>query len=599
MKKSLLIAVLSLLFSPTIAKAQTDTVEFVSLNMVDTCMLTHAWQDCHFTIMDAGNNTIVPTSFYSSGGFATIEFPYQPSAAPYFLILDEPCLSNHGVFLDNHVFEITQSSFGGNSTQVVNNELRYYHYAHIQICSPQQPVTPLRLFNLEVDYVNCGNALVTCPARLFKDGIEITPPLSGMSGVNYWGHVYDINASYTLRYEDSCLASIGMQLPQYTYQIHPQYTHADTFAMYYYQTFIIECETRNDTIIPIDTCSNLYAFVNPYLGYYQNTSNQISLSWGNTSPTVQNVIITLEVPPGVVMNGSWYGYAYNQTGNQVTLNRTLPAHSSFYDVLNLNVPGGLNNGTLHTYSVHIYSAGISECDTTDNTDYLDMIVGNSYDPNNKTVNQPKIIAPDVQDQLVYTIRFQNTGSAPAQDVYIDDTLSNHLDWSTFVVLKSSHTVEVIDMGNGIKRFKYAGIWLPDSTSNITESQGFVTFSIKEKASNGEGTEILNTAYIYFDHNPAIITNTTYNINTSNELGLESLTKNTVTLFPNPAFSSIQVTSDIAMEKIELFDITGKQCFQIPAAGISKIISIDPFDSGIYFIKITAGKETSTLRFIKQ
>ena len=598
MKKSLLSIILFFILLPTASRTQIDTVKIIHLYIQDACVNGSTAQQCIYEVFDAANNPVSVVSYSpSSGGITTLRFMYDSSAAPYFLGVDETCFAAHGTFIDNYYFEI--GGFYQSSVQIINNEVVCNYNVMIDLCSPVIPTEPNRFFSLEVDYVNCGDALVMCPAMLFKDGIQIVPSLEGLSGVNYWNHQYDINASYTLRYEETCLDSIGIQLPRYVYQVYPEYSFTNGMGMNYYQTFNVVCETISDTLIDIDTCANLYATVNPYRGYYQNTLNQISLSWRNTFSTSKNVVITVEIPQGVMVNASMNGYTYTQTGNQLVLTTMLPANSIFYDILNLNVPGSISNGTLHTYSINISSAEAFECDTSDNSDYLNMIVGNSYDPNNKTVSLPEVIAPDIQDEFMYTIHFQNTGTAPAQDIYIDDTLSSYLDWSTFELLRSSHPVEVLNVGNGVKRFVFEGIWLPDSTSNLTESQGYVSFKIKEKSTNGEGTEILNTAYIYFDHNPAIITNTTYNINSSDQLGVNGQDENTIVVYPNPAFSSLKVVSAVNMEIIEILSITGEQCLKIQGGESSKIISVHHLEPGIYFLKITAGTKESIQRFVKQ
>ena len=54
-------------------------------------------------------------------------------------------------------------------------------------------------------------------------------------------------------------------------------------------------------------------------------------------------------------------------------------------------------------------------------------------------------------------------------------------------------------------FKFPNIMLPDSASNPAGSQGFVQYRIKPKANLPLGTQIENTAHIYFDYNAAITT----------------------------------------------------------------------------------------------
>ena len=137
----------------------------------------------------------------------------------------------------------------------------------------------------------------------------------------------------------------------------------------------------------------------------------------------------------------------------------------------------------------------------------------SFDPNDKQVtpigvNKEKLILKN-QD-LQYTVRFQNTGNDYAYDVKIIDTLNAQLDWSTLAVSASSHQVRTELTAKGIVTFYFENIMLPDSGSNYVGSNGFVSYTIKPKASVTENTKILNTAHIIFDQNPAVVTNTTLN-----------------------------------------------------------------------------------------
>ncbi len=137
----------------------------------------------------------------------------------------------------------------------------------------------------------------------------------------------------------------------------------------------------------------------------------------------------------------------------------------------------------------------------------------SYDPNDKSVSP---IFPEnyalIGEDLVYTVRFQNTGNAEAYDVVIQDELDPNLDLSTFQYISSSHEAVLSTFleGNTIT-FEFRDIFLPDSTTSFDESQGYVMYSIRPYADVEDFTAVENTAEIYFDYNPAIVTNTTENV----------------------------------------------------------------------------------------
>lgn len=147
-----------------------------------------------------------------------------------------------------------------------------------------------------------------------------------------------------------------------------------------------------------------------------------------------------------------------------------------------------------------------------NTDQYTSIVLCSYDPNDKQVSPVGVKDENytlIEDELSYTVRFQNTGNAAAIDLRILDTLDESLDLQTFKVNQSSFPVYTTLQDRALE-FYFENIWLIDSLTNEPESHGFINYSIKPKADIEELTEIENTAHIIFDFNPAIITNTTRN-----------------------------------------------------------------------------------------
>lgn len=136
---------------------------------------------------------------------------------------------------------------------------------------------------------------------------------------------------------------------------------------------------------------------------------------------------------------------------------------------------------------------------------------NSFDPNDKQgfpkgVGEGHFIRPNTE--LEYKIRFQNTGTAPAVNVVIRDTLSGFLDAENLRPGVSSHAYEFELENDNVAVFTFEGINLPDSTANLEESMGFVKFRIPQTTDNQPGTQIFNSAAIYFDFNPPIITNET-------------------------------------------------------------------------------------------
>jgi len=137
----------------------------------------------------------------------------------------------------------------------------------------------------------------------------------------------------------------------------------------------------------------------------------------------------------------------------------------------------------------------------------------AYDPNDKQVVPTgqglQGIIPLSTEYLDYTIRFQNTGSDTAYDVFIRDQFHELLEPATVQVLGYSHQPSsILFEEDATLKFRFDGIMLPDSTVDEPGSQGFISFRVGVVAAAPNYSCIENQAEIYFDLNPAVITNTT-------------------------------------------------------------------------------------------
>jgi uncharacterized repeat protein (TIGR01451 family) len=358
------------------------------------------------------------------------------------------------------------------------------------------------------------------------------------------------------------------------------------------------------------TCANLWTSVTPWIGYYQNSLAYVKINWGNYGPGIAGAYnLTMNFPVGVTVNASTIANGGTVSGNTISWN--LSSVSSFFssnDVITFNVPGGLTSGTAHYFTSTITPITGTDCSTVNNAGSLLQLVGNSYDPNDKIVARPASTIQTVgdpvssldyatQETLTYTIRFQNTGTAPAQNIYIIDTLDADLDWSTFTRVEATHHMEIVNLGNGVIRFEFPSIWLADSTTNEPESHGHLVYSIRENASAAVGTEIENTAYIFFDWNDPIVTNTTYNINVIGSNGLKENNAMNVQVFPNPSSESITISCD-GNFNYQLVDLSGR-IISTGYASDLETLNISKAAAGIYQLNVQSNQGNSSLKVIKQ
>jgi uncharacterized repeat protein (TIGR01451 family) len=257
----------------------------------------------------------------------------------------------------------------------------------------------------------------------------------------------------------------------------------------------------------------------------------------------------------------------------------------------------VNLGQLVTHSVTIDCA--SDVDLSNNNAALTQLVVGSYDPNEKSESHGGKIGLDHfnnNDYLYYTVQFENTGTANAQFIRVDDNLDAGLDESTFEMISASHTVNTKREGNQLT-WHFYNINLPPTVNNPASSHGYVHFKIKPKTGYAVGDIIPNKASIYFDYNPAIITNTC-NTEFFQTLGNPSFIANTITLYPNPASNSVQITNSLneTITNIAIYEVSGKLVKQISGANQSQItVDLQNLAKGLYFLEIATASNTKQIK----
>ncbi|MCB9231490.1 MAG: PKD domain-containing protein [Bacteroidia bacterium] len=189
--------------------------------------------------------------------------------------------------------------------------------------------------------------------------------------------------------------------------------------------------------------------------------------------------------------------------------------SSYFDVQLIGTIPTLPTVSLGqqlTYQTWVVPGG-TDAITQNNHALLNRVIQGSCDPNDKRLMFPE--NKDTVDQigmndtlLTYHIRFQNTGTDTAFNISVRDTLDTLLDPATIDLRGSSHPYVFTMTGKGAMEFYFENINLLDSNASEPLSHGYLEYSIKRKPGLVHGDVIKNTAHIYFDFNPAVITNTT-------------------------------------------------------------------------------------------
>lgn len=295
--------------------------------------------------------------------------------------------------------------------------------------------------------------------------------------------------------------------------------------------------------------------------------------------------------PGAVTNAT--GFSFNFTGLQ-----PLESRSMVLTHVVPNIPA-VNIGDALAFSAAV-TAPSGDINMANNAFDLNEVVVAAYDPNDKMeAHGGKIMASQFtsEDFLYYTIRFQNEGTADALAVRIEDVLDAQLDPSSLRMIGASHNYVLERVGNLLTwRFDY--IMLPGKFQDEEASKGYVTFAIKPFAGYAVGDVIPNAADIYFDTNPAIVTNT-FNVEFTAAMGVSDISDRDFSVYPNPASDTVTVLlqhNGQLLESVTIYDVVGKKvASKADLQATQAKLPIHHLSKGIYMMEITTDGQFKAVR----
>jgi len=200
---------------------------------------------------------------------------------------------------------------------------------------------------------------------------------------------------------------------------------------------------------------------------------------------------------------------YNILGNSIVFD---PIIIGPFEQINTFVYGTLSASTsIGTPAMMAANVSIlsTDADLSNNTAQVNVSVIGSYDPNDIIVNTPLIDVEEADadgDWLTYRIRFQNTGTAPAEFINVVSEQDELVDMSTIQMIDASHSNVWSFDGREVTWF-FENIQLPDSTTDLEGSQGYIIYKVRTIQGLGVGDVLDVNAAIYFDFNEPVITNT--------------------------------------------------------------------------------------------
>lgn len=354
-----------------------------------------------------------------------------------------------------------------------------------------------------------------------------------------------------------------------------------------------------DTIIPFQDIS--VTMGSTWLAACFNSHQQFTVCNNGNIPE-QNVMLKVVLPDMIVSPMADHPYTQNGDTLQWLFDWMDPGecrHISLYDSVPCD-PALVNE--IACFNAWAVFDGTDE-DGANNSVQGCFTIMASYDPNDKQVRiagmagVPYAPAHDIaaNDRLEYLIRFQNTGTAPAYNITIVDTLDAALDPQTITPGASSHFYTAQLQGN-VLTFHFPSIFLPDSASDPIGSQGWVHFNISQESGNTMGTIIPNAAAIYFDNNEPVVTAPSYSIIT----GLVGIDEQNAlfALVPNPANTEFRIiATDYHDMRVEVLDISGRSVISISNYS-GQAVDVSVLSRGVYPVRITAPDGISTGKLVR-
>lgn len=340
-----------------------------------------------------------------------------------------------------------------------------------------------------------------------------------------------------------------------------------------------------------------------------------SVQYCNDGTITMSGSVVVEYDPALV----WYQSGVTPSGHNINNNSVPTTHDAANHTLTYNFsnlqPGQcvhldidyetpINTGLMPGDPI-VIDATVNpiagDLTPNNNVTYLARQIVSSWDPNDKAVFPDGDITIDDNDHNYY-IRFQNEGNGNATTIVVRDELDINLDLRSLRNVNASHDYILTIENDNELVFTFNNIQLPPKSVNEPASQGFVAFSISQNGDLPVGTEIENTAAIYFDFNPAIITNTVLNTIVEKTTAISDIEiENAVSIYPNPSegLYNINISNNLEATNVKVYDVLGNVILVMPHIKSNQLqVNLQNNNNGIYFIEITTSKGTTFQKLVK-
>jgi uncharacterized repeat protein (TIGR01451 family) len=318
-------------------------------------------------------------------------------------------------------------------------------------------------------------------------------------------------------------------------QVWPTITTSDNFDLSQtYSPFFVGVSS-GEPYMNVELTSELWGF------FFCGTDGSLWLTLNNNGNETINSHVEIDLDDILSPLGSLYVYGSNMpdfsfatsvngTNPVIDLQNILPGgHVYMWLDFEVLAPEMIGQVALNHYTMSsVSSSGLIDEQSIQSENLIQC----SYDPNDISVapagyTDNHFILNDTP--LDYTIRFQNTGNAPAYHITVSNFIDENLDLTSFNLTQTGHEVVTsINLQTREILFDFYEIMLPDSFADEAGSHGFIKYRILPNSNLPVGTVIENAVGIIFDINEPVITNTAFSTITScDNFGTFTLSENEI------------------------------------------------------------------------
>ncbi|MEX2350436.1 MAG: T9SS type A sorting domain-containing protein [Flavobacteriaceae bacterium] len=431
------------------------------------------------------------------------------------------------------------------------------------------------------------------------DGADTTQPYLKLTiddGVSQHATFTDASGSYTF-YTQAGTYTVTPELENPAF-----FTVTPTNASVNFPLVDNSLETRDFCITPDGTHPDLEVVIAPIGGarpgfpsiykiVYRNKGNQvISLTNGIEfafDDDHMNFTSASQTPDTQIMGLLSWDYAnllpYEERSIEVTMQINTPTDPNF----------PVDNGDLLSFSATIDPV-IGDETPADNTFTFDQTVVGSFDPNDIMCIEGEVVDTGmIGEELHYLIRFENTGTAAAENVVVAMEIDPaQFDVDSMILLESSHDVYVRVVDN-MAEFFFTNIQLSSG------GHGNIILALNTKQSLIEGDFVANTADIFFDYNYPVTTNEATTVFDDLLSAAEQPQNIQVSLYPNPISGAVTITSQIKINSIEWYDSLGRLVQVKLVDDFAVTQDMSGHSAGIYFAKVHTDHGSGVYKVVKR